>query len=46
MENKKENAVERLLKSYRRFYNITHLTAIGGRPESQRSGKALSFPGR
>ncbi len=23
MENKKENAVERLLKSYRRFYNIT-----------------------
>lgn len=23
MENNKENAVERLLKSYRRFYNIT-----------------------
>lgn len=39
MENKKENAVERLLKSYRRFYNITRFD--GGIPPPSEDGRNL-----
>lgn len=39
MENKKENAVERLLKSYRRFYNITRFD--GGIPPPLEDGRNL-----
>lgn len=50
MENKKENAVERLLKSYRRFYNITRFDGGISPPLEEgrnlREAVKLSFPGR